>query len=61
MNFSLGRLLSVPVIMITLSACQITNNNIDSTQNTANEQFNSAVKQLLDHRNSKGLYKQDKV
>ena len=61
MNFSLGRLLVVPTIMISLSACQITNNNAGSIQNTANEQFNTVVEQLLDHRKSKGLYKQDKV
>lgn len=61
MNFSLGRLLVVPTIMISLSACQITSNNAGSIQNTANEQFDTVVEQLLDHRKSKGLYKQDKV
>jgi uncharacterized protein (DUF885 family) len=61
MNFSLGQLLVVPAIIITLSACQIANKNDDSTQNTANEQFNTAVQQLLNHRSSKGLYKQDNL
>jgi uncharacterized protein (DUF885 family) len=61
MNFSLGQLLVVPAIIITLSACQITSNNAASTHNTANEQFDTAVQQLLNHRSSKGLYKQDNV
>ena len=61
MNFSLGRLLVVPVIMITLSACQITSNNVGSAENAANEQFDTVVKQLLDHRSSEGLYKQEEA
>ncbi|MEH6383596.1 MAG: DUF885 domain-containing protein [Colwellia sp.] len=61
MNFYLGQLLVVPAIIITLSACQITSNNAASTHNTANEQFDTAVQQLLNHRSSKGLYKQDNV
>ncbi|MFT6207957.1 MAG: hypothetical protein ACJA0T_001874, partial [Colwellia sp.] len=61
MNFSLGQLLVVPAIIITLSACQITSNNAASTQNTANDQFDTAVQQLLNHRSSKGLYKQNNV
>jgi uncharacterized protein (DUF885 family) len=61
MNFSLGQFLVVPAIIITLSACQITSKNAASTQNTANEQFDAAVQQLLNHRSSKGLYKQDNV
>jgi uncharacterized protein (DUF885 family) len=61
MNFSLGQLLVVPAIIITLSACQITSKNAASTHNTANEQFDTAVQQLLNHRSSKGLYKQDNV
>lgn len=61
MNFSLGQLLVVPAIIITLSACQIASNNAASTQNTANKKFDAAVQQLLNHRSSKGLYKQDNV
>jgi len=61
MNLSLGKLLFVSAIMFTLSACQITSDNMESANNIANEQFDGAVKQLLDHRSGKGLYKQDEA
>ncbi|NQZ86714.1 MAG: DUF885 domain-containing protein [Colwellia sp.] len=61
MNFSFGKLLVIPAIIIALSACQTTSNKTDSTQSTANEQFDGAVKQLLDHRSGKGLYQQDEA
>jgi len=61
MNLSFGRLLVVPAIIFTLSACQTTSNKTDSTQITANEQFDGAVKQLLDHRSGKGIYQQDEA
>jgi uncharacterized protein (DUF885 family) len=59
MNFSLGKLLVVSTILITLSACQITSKNADSAKSIANEQFDDAVKQLLDHRSGKGFYQED--
>lgn len=61
MNFSLGKWLVVPAIFLTLSACQITNNNPESAKKKSNEQFDGAVKQLLDYRASKGIYQQDEV
>jgi uncharacterized protein (DUF885 family) len=61
MNFSLAKLIVVPAIIFTLNACQITSNNSEPTQNIANKQFDGAVKQLLDHRASKGLYQQDEA
>jgi len=61
MNFSLGKLLVVPAIIISLNACQVTNNNAETANNITNEKFDGAVKQLLDYRSGKGLYKQDKA
>jgi uncharacterized protein (DUF885 family) len=61
MNFSFAKYLVVPAIILSLSACQITNNNAKSTKRTANEQFDGAVKQLLEHRAGKGLYQQNKA
>ncbi len=56
MNFSLGKLLSVPVIILILSACQVTQNDGEPEQQLANQQFDRAVEQLIDHRASKGIY-----
>jgi len=61
MNFSLGKLIVVPAIILALSACQLTNNGAGSAQNIANAQFDDAVKQLLEHRESKGIYQQDEA
>jgi uncharacterized protein (DUF885 family) len=58
MNFSLGKLLVLLAILLTLSACQITSSNTSSNENIATNKFDDAVKRLLDHRSSKGLYKQ---
>jgi len=59
MNFSLGKLLVASAIIFTLSACQTTSTNTESAINAANIQFDDAVKQLLDHRSSKGRYLQN--
>ncbi len=59
MNLFLGKLLVASTIIITLNACQITGNNPSAKNNLVNEQFDDAVKQLLDHRSGKGVYKLD--
>jgi len=61
MNFSLGKLLVVPAIILTLNACQLTSNPTSAATSIANEQFDGAVKQLLDHRSGKGHYQQDEA
>ena len=59
MNFSFGKLLVVPAILLALSACQITSSNTSASENIATKKFDDAVKQLLDHRSNKGLYLQN--
>jgi len=61
MNFSLGKLLVVPAIILALNACQLTTNSAGSAQQIANEQFDRAVKQLLEHRENKGAYQQSEA
>lgn len=61
MNVFLVKLFTVSALILSLGACQLTANKPTSAKKLANQAFDNAVQQLLDHRENKGIYQQDKA